>query len=63
MENRLPCTKRNKTYRAIPAVIITAFLFVLLSVDASYAYLQEDPRIPAMDHPLLAELAPAIGRM
>lgn len=61
MKNRLTYLK-NKKCLTIPSTIIIAFLVVSICSDISYAW-QVDPRIPAANDPLAAELSPAIGRI
>ncbi len=63
MKNRILYLKPVNSNRAIPTALMLAFVFIFLSVDASYAYLQEDPRIPAIDHPQSDSLAPAMARL
>ncbi len=55
--------KREQISRRKLSSLILTILIVLISTDFSYAYFQEDPRIPASDHPLSDSLAPAMARL
>lgn len=54
--------QKIKRVRLITGLLGIIVFAIVLNVE-SYAYWQTDPRIPAANHTLSAELAPAIGRI
>jgi hypothetical protein len=46
----------------MPRIVFLSIFFIVLMSDTGYSF-RQDPRIPAANNPLSAELAPAIGRI
>lgn len=56
-------TKKRTNFSKKTYFLVLTLLITLISTDFSHAYFQEDPRIPASDHPLSDSLAPAMARL